>query len=133
MSHCDPISDMLTRIRNAVRVERDEVEVKASRVCEGIARVLREQGYIEDYDRIETANKQDILRIKLKYGPLGEKVIREIKRTSKPSCRVYCSVDELPVVMGGLGIAVVSTNKGVLSDQQCRESKIGGELLCTVC
>ena len=130
--HADPISDMLTRIRNAARIEADLVNIKASKVCEGIAKVLREQGYITDYDRIETANKQDVLRVKLKQGPLGEKVIREIKRCSKPSRRVYCSVDELPRVMGGLGIAIISTNKGVLSDQQCRKLNIGGELLCTV-
>jgi len=133
MSHCDPIADMLTRIRNAIQVEHPEVKVKATRVCEGVAMVLRQEGYIEDYDRIETANKQDILRIKLKYGRLGEKVFSQIKRCSKPSCRVYCSVGELPKVMGGLGIAIVSTNQGVLSDQQCREKNVGGELLCTVC
>jgi len=123
---------MLTRIRNALGARKQQVNVKASKVCEGIARVLREQGFIEDYDRIETADKQGILRIKLKYGPLGEEVIHQIKRCSKPSRRVYCTVEELPRVMGGLGIAVVSTNRGVLSDQQCREQNIGGELLCTV-
>ncbi len=133
MSHCDPIADMLTRMRNAIRVEHPEVNVKATCVCEGVAKVLQQEGYIEDYDRIETANKQDILRVKLKYGRLGEKVLSEIKRCSKPSCRVYCSVDQLPKVMGGLGVAIVSTNQGVLSDHQCRERNIGGELLCTVC
>jgi len=132
MSHCDPIADMLTRIRNAARIEHQEVQVKASRVCEGIARVLREQGYIEDYDRIESKSGQDNLRIKLKYGLLGEKIISNIKRCSKPSCRVYCGVEDLPKILGGLGIAIVSTNEGVLSDRQCREKKIGGELLCTV-
>lgn len=133
MSHADPIADMLTRIRNAVTVEREEVNVKASRVCEGIAKVMAEQGYISGYDRIETANKQDLLRIQLKYGPLGEKIIRDIKRRSKPSCRVYCTVDDIPKVMGGLGIAVVSTSQGVLADVECRKRKIGGELLCTIC
>jgi len=132
MSHCDPIADMLTRIRNAAQIKHEEVQVKASRVCEGIAKVLREQGYIEDYDRIESKSGQDNLRIKLKYGLLGEKIISDIKRCSKPSCRVYCGVEDLPKILGGLGIAVVSTNEGVLSDQQCREKKIGGELLCTV-
>ena len=132
MSHADPISDMLTRIRNSVRIGREEVTVKASRVCEGIAKVLLEQGYISGYDRIETSN-QDILRIELKYGPRGEKIIREITRKSKPSCRVYCPVKDLPQVMGGLGITVVSTSQGVLSDQQCREKNIGGELICSVC
>lgn len=132
MSHVDPIADMLTRIRNGVRVNRTEVTVKSSGVCEGIAKVLLEQGYIQGYDRIETTN-QALLRIELKYGPLGEKIMREIKRQSKPSCRLYCSVDKLPKVMGGLGIAIVSTSAGVMSDQACREKKIGGELLCTVC
>ena len=131
--HADPIADMITRIRNAVSIGKTEVIVKASGVCEGIVKVLIEQGYLEGYDRIATANKQDVLRIKLKYGPLGEKVIREIKRRSKPSQRLYCAVPELPKVMGGLGLAVVSTSRGVLSDQQCRQENIGGELLCTVC
>ena len=130
--HADPIADMLTRIRNAARTGRSEVNVKASGVCEGITKVLREQGYIADYDRIATAEKQDLLRLTLKYGPLGEQVIHSITRVSKPSCRVYRSVDELPRVMGGLGIAVISTSHGVLSDHQCRQKNIGGELLCEV-
>ena len=133
MSHADPISDMLTRVRNASNVGHEEVRIKASGVCEGIARVLQEQGYINGYDRIETANKQGELRLQLKYGPLDEKLIRTIQRTSKPSCRVYRSVKDLPKVMGGMGISIISTSKGVLSDQQCREQNIGGELLCTVC
>ncbi len=132
MSHADPISDMLTRIRNANRVGQDEVMIKASGVCKGIAKVLKEQGYINDYDFIETANKQGEIRIDLKYGKLGEKVIRSIRRESKPSCRVYRSVKDMPKVLGGLGIAIVSTSKGVLSDQQCRELNIGGELLCSI-
>ena len=131
--HADPIADMLTRIRNAIRIEREQVNVKASGVCEGILKVLQEQGYIEEYDRIETANKQDLLRVKLKYGPQGEKVIRELKRVSKTSCRVYCTVKDLPRVMGGYGVAIVSTSKGVLTDHQCRQDNMGGELLCTVC
>jgi len=131
MSHCDPVADMLTRIRNAVAVEHSTVNVRASRVCEGIAKVLQEQGYVNGYDRI-AADNHDILRIQLKYGPLGEKVIRSIARRSKTSCRVYNKVKELPKVMGGLGIAVVSTNEGVLTDQQCRARNIGGEILCLV-
>jgi len=132
MSHSDPISDMLTRIRNSIQAGHAEVIVKASKICEGIARVLLEQGYIEDYDRVETDNKQDILRIKLKYGPLGEKIIRKITRYSKPSRRVYRGISDLPQVIAGMGIAIVSTNQGVLSDQQCRQRNIGGELLCLV-
>ena len=133
MSHADPISDMLTRIRNAVRIGHEEVRIKASGVCEGISKVLQEQGYINGYDRIETANKQGELRLQLKYGPLDEKIIRTIRRVSKPSRRVHRSVKDLPQVMGGLGIVIISTSKGVKSDQQCRDLNIGGELLCTVC
>lgn len=131
MSLSDPIADMLTRIRNAVRIEADEVNIKASKVCEGIAKVLKEEGYIKDYDRIDD-NKQGLIRIQLKYDLEYGAVISEIKRVSKPGRRWYSKVDDLPSVMGGLGIAVVSTSKGVLSDRQCRQEKIGGELLCTV-
>lgn len=132
MSHADPIADMLTRIRNAVNVNREEVLVRASRVCEGIAAVMKEQGYINGFDRISNGT-YDMLRIQLKYGPLGEKVIHEIERCSKPSCRVYCKIDDIQKVMGGLGIAIVSTSRGVLDDQKCRDLKVGGELLCTIC
>jgi len=131
MSHCDPIADMLTRIRNATRVEHPTVNIRANHVCEGITRVLKEQGYIIDYDRISTGN-YDMLRIHLKYGPLGEKVISEIQRVSKTSCRRYRKVKDLPKVMGGLGIAIVSTNQGVMTDRQCREKNVGGEMLCIV-
>jgi small subunit ribosomal protein S8 len=130
--HADPIADMLTRIRNAVHRNLPEVQVRGSRVCEGIAKVLQEQGYINRFDRIETACKQDMLQIQLKYGPLGEPVIQEIKRASKPSRRLYSKVADLPKVLGGLGIVVVSTSRGMLTDDQCRQQKIGGELICTV-
>jgi small subunit ribosomal protein S8 len=132
MSWSDPIADMLTRIRNATRVGKPDVQVKASKPCEGIAAVLKKEGFIEDYDRIEDG-KQGILRIKLKYDQEGLPAITEIKRTSKPGCRVYASVQDLPVVLGGLGIAVISTSKGIVSDRNCRESHTGGEVLCTVC
>ncbi|MBN1763828.1 MAG: 30S ribosomal protein S8 [Sedimentisphaerales bacterium] len=131
MSHCDPIADMLTRIRNAVSVEKPTVNIRASRVCEGVARVLKEQGYINDYDRIN-AGSHDELRIHLKYGPLGEKVIRHIQRYSKNSCREYCKVSDLPRIMGGLGITIVSTNMGVITDRECRQRNVGGEPLCIV-
>lgn len=131
MSHCDPISDMLTRIRNAVGVEYKEVTVKASKVCEGIAKVLRDQGYITGFDRINNGSF-DVLRIELKYGPYGEQILRELHRKSKPSCRTYCKVEDIPYVLGGMGIAILSTSQGVLSDQECRERNIGGELLCTI-
>lgn len=127
----DPVADMLTRIRNAVRVRSREVRIPASKLKAGIAEVLLQEGYIAGYDRIED-EKQGILRIQLKYGPLGEPVITDLKRISKVGSRVYRGVSELPRVLNGLGIAIVSTSSGVLSDRQCRERKVSGELLCTV-
>ena len=131
MSWSDPIADMLTRIRNAVRINKPYVNVKASNICEGIAQVLKKEGYIKDFDRIDDG-KQGILRITLKYDQEGRPVINEIKRTSKPGRRIYSSVDKLPRVLGGLGIAIVSTSKGVMSDRDCRRTNVGGEILCTV-
>ncbi len=131
MSLTDPIADMLTRIRNAVRVARPSVDVLGSRMCAGIARVLKEEGFIEDFKVIED-NKQGIVRIYLKYGPEGEPVITRIKRESRPGLRVYKPVNELPRVLSGLGIAVLSTSQGIMSDRQCRKANVGGELLATV-
>ena len=131
MSLSDPIADMLTRIRNAVRVNKNDVNIKASNICEGIAKVLKQEGYIEDFDRIDD-NKQGILRISLKYDVVGSPIIKEIKRMSKPGRRVYLSVDKLPRVLAGMGIAIISTSKGVMSDKSCREANVGGEILCMV-
>ncbi len=131
MSLSDPIADMLTRIRNAMRINRDQVNIKASNICEGIAAVLKKEGYIEDFDRIDDG-KQGILRVTLKYDRDGQSVINEITRISKPGRRIYSSVDELPHVLGGMGIAIVSTSKGVMSDRDCRQANVGGEILCTV-
>jgi len=131
MSLSDPIADMLTRIRNAVRINKDQVSVKASNICEGIAAVLKTEGYIEDFDRIDDA-KQGMLRIMLKYDQEGRSIINEITRTSKPGRRIYSGVDKLPRVLAGMGIAIVSTSKGVMSDRSCREAKVGGEIICTV-
>ena len=128
----DPIADMLTRIRNVAQVRGREVKVPASRVKAGIAEVLKQEGYIQEYDRIDDG-RQGILRIKLKYGRRGEPILTEIKRMSTPGRRDYRSVEQLPEVLNGLGIAIVSTSQGVLSDRQCRERHIGGELICTVC
>jgi small subunit ribosomal protein S8 len=127
----DPIADMLTRIRNACLVRHKTVNVSASRVCEGIAKVLKEEGYIEDYARVDDA-RQGLLRIYLRYGSKGERVIGELTRVSKPGRRVYSGVEDLPRPMDGLGVAVVSTSRGVMSDRRCREEKVGGEVLCTV-
>ncbi len=131
MSLSDPIADMLTRIRNAVRVNKEQVNIKASKICEGIAAVLKKEGYISDYDRIDDGN-QGILRVTLKYDQEGRSIIREITRTSKPGCRIYCSVEKLPRVLAGMGIAIVSTSEGVMSDINCRQKNVGGEILCTV-
>jgi len=127
----DPVADMLTRIRNAARVRRKRVQVPSSKIKVGIADVLKAEGYICSYDLIEDT-RQGILRLDLKYGPNGEDVIHAIKRESKPGCRVYAGVDSLPRVLDGLGIAILSTSQGVLSDRMCRDRKVGGELLCTV-
>ena len=131
MSMSDPIADMLTRIRNAMRVNKSTVNIKASNICEGIAVVLKKEGYIEDVDRIDDG-KQGILRVTLKYDREGQSIINEITRTSKPGCRIYSSVDKLPRVLGGMGIAIVSTSKGVMSDRNCREANVSGEIVCTV-
>jgi small subunit ribosomal protein S8 len=131
MSLSDPIADMLTRIRNAARVNKNDVNIKASNICEGIAKVLKQEGYIEDFDRIDD-NKQGLLRISLKYDVEGSPVIKEIKRMSKPGRRIYLSVDKLPRVLAGMGIAIISTSKGVMSDNSCREANVGGEILCMV-
>jgi small subunit ribosomal protein S8 len=131
MNNQDPIADMLTRIRNANRVGRRLVLIPKSKICTGIAQVLKEEGYIEQFEAIEDGT-QGQLRVKLKYSLTGEKVIHAIDRFSKPGCRVYRKVEELPNVLNGMGICVVSTSKGVMSDRKAREAKVGGELLCTV-
>jgi small subunit ribosomal protein S8 len=131
MNNQDPIADMLTRIRNANRVGRRLVLIPKSKICTGIAAVLREEGYIEEFDVIDD-ERQGQIRVKLKYSNTGEKVIHAIDRESKPGCRVYRKVDELPIVLNGMGIVVISTSKGVMSDRKARENNVGGELLCTV-
>jgi len=131
MSLSDPIADMLTRIRNGLRIHAKQVNIKSSKICEGIAAVLKQEGYIEDFDRIDDSN-QGILRITPKYSAGGEPVISEIKRISKPGKRVYTPVKKLPKVQGGMGIAIVSTSKGIMSDRNCRAANTGGEIFCTV-
>lgn len=131
MPTSDPIADMLTRIRNATRVAKPRVRVKRSKVCLGIAQVLKEEGYIASFLSLDDTNQGEI-EIDLKYGERGEKVIQDLQRVSKPGCRVYHGIDRLPRVRDGLGITIVSTSQGVLSDRQCRRKKIGGELLCKV-
>jgi len=128
----DTIADMLTRLRNAVAAKHKTVDVKNSRICEGIARVLKEEGYINEYVILDDGTKQGLIRVTIKYTPTGDQVLTELKRISKPGCRVYRSVKEFPQVIQGLGIAVLSTSRGVLSDRQARAQNIGGELLATI-
>lgn len=131
MSLSDSIADMLTRIRNAARNSSNRVDCRNSKICTGIARVLKEEGYIADYAVIEDG-RQGILRLELRYGPRGEQLIHSIVRQSKPGRRVYSGVGDLPRPLEGMGIAIISTPKGVLSDRQARAQHVGGELLCTV-
>jgi len=127
----DPIADLLTRIRNALRNHAKHVLVPRSGVKLAICRVLQQEGYISDVEEIDDATQAQ-LRITLKYGPKGEQVLTHIKRESKGGCRRYVGVDEIPRVLNGLGVAILSTSRGVMSDSKCRDQKIGGELLCTV-
>jgi len=131
MSLSDPIADMLTRVRNAARNKAKRVDCRNSKICAGIANVLKDEGYVAGYSVIDDG-RQGILRVELRYGPLGEQLIHTLKRESKPGCRVYTKAENLPRPMGGLGIAIISTSTGVLSDRKARESHVGGELLCTV-
>ena len=131
MNNQDPIADMLTRIRNANRTGRKQVSIPKSKICIGIAEVLKNEGYVEDFEVIEEG-VQGAIKVKLRYSLSGEKVIHEIDRVSKPGRRVYSGVETLPRVLNGMGITIVSTSRGVMSDRQAREAKVGGELLCVV-
>lgn len=127
----DPIADMLTRIRNAIVTERPYVDMPLSKLKVAVADVLQREGYIWEREIID-AKPSPILRVVLKYGPNGERVIQHISRNSKPGRRSYCPVDKLPRVLQGLGITVLSTNKGVLSNREAKAQGVGGEVLCTV-
>ena len=127
----DPIADMLTRIRNANMVGHEKLELPASKLKQEIADILKREGFVRDYELVED-NKQGVLRIFLKYGKNNERVISGLKRISKPGLRVYAKADEVPKVLNGLGIAIVSTSKGVLSDKEARNQAVGGEVLAYV-
>ncbi len=127
----DPIADMLTRIRNAVRVERPNVEMPLSKVKRGLADVLKREGYIWDWSEVESTPTNH-LRIELKYGPNGERVIQRIRRVSKPGRRVYSKARDLRPILDGLGISILSTSRGVVSDREARQRNLGGEVLCEV-
>ena len=127
----DPIADMLTRLRNGNTARLEKVDVPASRIKLEIAKILKEEGYIKGY-KVLKDKKQGVLRISLKYGPGNERVPTGLKRVSKPGRRVYVGRDKLPYVMGGLGIGIISTSSGVMSDRNCRRQGIGGEVLCHI-
>jgi small subunit ribosomal protein S8 len=127
----DPIADLLTRIRNASAIRMKQVDIPASKLKVHIAQVLKDEGFVTDYE-VVPGEPSSTLRIRLRYGPDGERVIRAIKRISKPGCRVYRKADEIKPVLRGMGVYVLSTPKGVLSDRKAREAHVGGELLCEV-
>lgn len=131
MSMSDPLADMLTRIRNAVMVHFEDVDMPLSKLKVGVANVLKEEGYITDYHILEDT-VQGTLRIVLKYGPKNEKVISGLQRASKPGKRLYVKADDIPRVMSGLGTAILSTSKGIITDRQARKLGVGGEVLCNV-
>ena len=131
MSMTDPVSDLLTRIRNATSVRHDRMDVPASKMKLEIAKILKQEGYIRTFKTIEEG-PQGTIRIYLKYADDGEPVIHGLRRISKPGLRVYRGVDELPKVRNGLGVAVISTNRGVVTDEQARALQVGGEVLCEI-
>ena len=127
----DPISDMLTRIRNGNRTKKKRIVMPASRIKVGIAQILKDEGFIADYG-VESAKPRSLLSIQLKYDQDGATVIRSVERVSKPGCRVYAGAGELKPVLRGMGIQILSTPKGILSDRTAREQRVGGEVLCKV-
>ena len=131
MSMTDPIADFLTRIRNGISSDRDEVDIPASRFKVEIARILREQGYIEDYS-VEPARVGEVVRVKLKYTQDRSSVITGIQRVSRPGRRTYVQADEIPKVLGGMGTAIVSTSRGVMTGHEARRAGVGGELLAYI-
>jgi len=131
MSMSDPIADMLTRIRNAILRAHDSVTIPSSKIKENIAKVLKDEGFVEDF-AVEPLELGQALQIKLKYDANGNSVIRKINRVSKPGLRIHKGFNELPTVLNGQGIFIISTSKGVMSDTNCRKQKVGGELLCEV-
>jgi small subunit ribosomal protein S8 len=131
MSMTDPVSDLLTRIRNATAVRHDRMDIPASKMKLEIAKILKQEGYIRTFKMIEEG-PQGIIRIYLKYADDGEPVIHGLRRVSKPGLRVYRGVGDLPKVRNGLGVAVISTNRGVVTDEQARSLQVGGEVLCEI-
>ncbi len=131
MSLTDPIADFLTRIRNASKIKKKEVNVPSSRIKVEIAKILKEEGFIKNFKVIDD-NKQGVLNITLKYTEDNQSVISGLKRVSRPGCRIYCTKDDIPQVLDGLGIAIISTSKGILTGEKCKELGVGGEVLCYI-
>jgi small subunit ribosomal protein S8 len=131
MSQTDPMADMLTRIRNAARIKKREVSVPASKLKVEVAKILKEEGYIRNFKVVDD-NKQGVLNIALKYTDDNQSVISGLRRISRPGCRLYCTRDSVPKVLDGLGIAVVSTSRGLLTGKRCQELGVGGEILCYI-
>ncbi len=131
MTMIDPIADMLTRIRNAMGMKKREVSMPSSRMKVEIAKILKEEGYIKNFKAIDD-NKQGILNLVLKYKEDNENVISGLRRISRPGCRIFCKRDSIPKVLGGLGIAIISTSKGVATGKKCDELGVGGEVLCYI-
>ncbi len=131
MTMTDPIADMLTRVRNAVSDKKREVNIPSSRMKVEIARVLKDEGFIRNFKVIED-KKQGILSLTLRYSENNQSVITGLKRISRPGCRAHCKADEIPKVLGGLGIAIISTSKGVATGRKCEELGLGGEVICYV-
>ena len=131
MTMTDPIADMLTRIRNANTVGHETVEIPASKMKKAIAEILKEEGYITDFDVIED-DKQGMIKVTMKYGANNERVISGIKKISKPGLKVYAKANDVPKVLGGLGIAIISTSKGIVTDKEARKLGVGGEVICYV-
>ena len=127
----DPIADMLTRVRNALRIERRHVDIPTSKTKTGIAGVLQREGFIWDFETVQTP-PQDTLRLNLKYGPNGEQVVQNIRRVSKPGRRVYVGLNGTRPVRQGMGISIISTSRGILSNREARREHVGGEVLCTI-
>ena len=130
MANTDPVADMLTRIRNATRATHETVDIPASKLKLQIAQVLKNEGYISSYELQEISNVDKKIRITLKYGPRGEKLITGIKRISKPGLKVYTKAKEAPRVLGGIGISIISTSKGLKTDRDARKEGVGGEVIC---
>lgn len=127
----DPIADLLTRLRNANRANHEKVDIPFSKLKQEMVRLIKEEGFIKNYKLIEDEHEGQI-RVFLKYGPNREKVIRDLTRVSKPGCRIYSSATTIPRVLGGLGVALISTSRGIMTDRQARNARVGGEVLCYI-